>query len=509
MQGSRRDGLSGNGKYNALRTSDACKISTSDDVNSVTEDSVDFELEKWQAVEHEERKVCRRDFVIKMLFIFLCGVAFGTQVNMMKEDAVSKKVAIENALTTKENEELTKNIEELKQAIVDTENLLQATKRDDVSHLREKEKELEEMRAKLGQTLPNIHDEGTPAAKTDLPAAKTDLPASKPDAISPSKFNTLSFPLLPADKWDKTSGPVPKCDFVTESFQGRGLFSLVGGAVCWVSAAMQQPKDLTAFKIFLGDNSYMNATEKKNDFNSWNKVFQPAHFPKNQPPCRVTPKTLVRKTNGWDCHKPWHRSGLNASTLTRETLSPFVQKLLQPNAQIAAEANNFMKENFGNHVLGVHIRGTDRRVDNKNLALHIKIVPTKRIILAIEKYMQVNPQTDRIFVASDNVPQLNELKSYFGSKVISIQAHRSKNNKAKVHNGKDGDAKLKEVVLDMLLLSKTEYLLKCVSEVSLASVLLNSKLEFDVLNGPDGFVFDEWRSKLLNFQGNRYVARKP
>lgn len=226
---------------------------------------------------------------------------------------------------------------------------------------------------------------------------------------------------------------------------------------------------------------------------------------------------ITRRVNaaGWDCAASVHET-LGVETVTRQMMAPYAQRYLAPSSIVEGEIKEFMAEHFGKHTLGVHIRGTDRTQDKKWVQLLHGIgstapgkVPSSLIIASIENYLAANPECDRIFVASDNVPQLQDIQRRFGDMVVSVRAHRSADNAHAVHRLKKGDIgkkKLVEVLVDMWLLSKTKYLLKCVSEVSMASLVVNPDLGFDLLNlnyKPTGY-----RNGILGFKGNTYVPTK-
>lgn len=277
---------------------------------------------------------------------------------------------------------------------------------------------------------------------------------------------------------------LPPCDVVVgkKGPNRQGWYSLIGGVICGIGIALD--KNLT-FTVDLSRTVYTGTSNLINAFElPYKRVGN----------CRRTKDTERLNLGGWNCPVPRPRSEMH----------DIIVKYVVPNDKVQKLIDDFVDNNFGKHTLGIHIRASDRANDKNLLAIGVRKVPSARITKAIERYLEANPQTDKIFVASDNVEQLTYLERKFPKLIISRNVHRSKNNK-RIHTKKDGREKITEVIVDARLLARTKYLIKCFSEVSLASLIMNDKLDMDLLNVPDRIVFPESRAKIAGFNENKYV----
>lgn len=275
----------------------------------------------------------------------------------------------------------------------------------------------------------------------------------------------------------------PVCDAVVGTTRAykKGWFSILGGIICGVAKSKLANQ---TFKIQQTDNIYTGQ-----GINGFEIVYKPVGK------CKITHKSERLNLAGWKCPE---------YLKDREQFHNIMSEYIVPNNYVQGLVDTFVQNNFGKHTLGIHIRSTDRAIDRTTKKLKIYEIPSERIIVAIKRYLETNPQTDKIFIASDNKKQLQDIKNVWPDKVIYETAHRSV-SKQRVHNGKDGWSKLIEVVVDSILLSKTQYLIRCYSEVSLASVIMNDKLEWDLLNSPDGAHLNNYYRNISGFKSNNYV----
>lgn len=156
-------------------------------------------------------------------------------------------------------------------------------------------------------------------------------------------------------------------------------------------------------------------------------------------------------------------------------------KYLGIRPDILEETDRFVAANFGGRkILGLHYRGTDKAgeaplVAKEQLLQHIRTVLTQR------------PQLELIFVSTDDEKIISFLQqSDLHLPVIFRQdAVRSKDgdqfhrkteiSKSVVH---------RDAIVNMLLLSRTDFLLKTASILSDCSVIFNPALEVRVISFP-------------------------
>ena len=141
---------------------------------------------------------------------------------------------------------------------------------------------------------------------------------------------------------------------------------------------------------------------------------------------------------------------------------------------IQEEINQYECLNFkGKKTIGIHYRGTDK-VSGGNPEL--ERVPYEYVFQLMSKY---ESNADNFFIATDEEDFLNECSSRFSNKTLFTQSIRSKNNLC-VHLGNSTDSPCRlgrQALIDSILLSKCNYLLRCDSNLSLASLFFNCNLK--------------------------------
>lgn len=149
---------------------------------------------------------------------------------------------------------------------------------------------------------------------------------------------------------------------------------------------------------------------------------------------------------------------------------------------ILAKVDAFEREHFvGASVLGVHLRGTDKGAAHGPPAL-MRIVRPKEYFPHIDAYTDQHGRC-KIFVATDQQQFLDQVTKRYGDRVLSHQAIRTlgRRNPFEVDDGA-GYRKGEDVLIDSLLLSRTDYLLKCTSAVGEFAMYFNPTLECTDLN---------------------------
>lgn len=154
---------------------------------------------------------------------------------------------------------------------------------------------------------------------------------------------------------------------------------------------------------------------------------------------------------------------------------------------ISNEISEFEKKNFANDIiLGVQIRTTDLMASgmNHNLEYFFK---------RIEIVTKIHDNISKIFIATDNHEVIKLCKEKFNNKTIlclenidrahsindkngshyRINIHDNVYNNRKYHNYLCG----KEALIDMLLLSKCDYLIKSKSTLSDLAILFSEKIK--------------------------------
>ena len=158
-----------------------------------------------------------------------------------------------------------------------------------------------------------------------------------------------------------------------------------------------------------------------------------------------------------------------------------INKYVRIKPHILAKVDAFEREYFaGNRVLGIHMRGTDKG--------SAKLSPElMRIVKPREYFRHIDEYTDRhgyckIFVATEQQQFLHQITARYGDRVLSYQAMRTSGLRNPFQLDGNGYRKGEDVLIDCLLLSRSDYLLKCTSAVGEFAMYFNPKLACVDLN---------------------------
>lgn len=150
--------------------------------------------------------------------------------------------------------------------------------------------------------------------------------------------------------------------------------------------------------------------------------------------------------------------------------------------KIKKYTDEFVSKNFGKSVLGLHLRGTDKRAEAPPIT-------EEMICQKVDAYLEKN-EVDTIFVASDEARFILLIKEKYDSKEINVCFHedlvKSQSGQPIHLNNEHGDKerKLFEAVVNSVLLSRTDYLIKSASFLSAWSCIFNPTLSVEVINIP-------------------------
>lgn len=170
------------------------------------------------------------------------------------------------------------------------------------------------------------------------------------------------------------------------------------------------------------------------------------------------------------------------STLSLEQANQLLWRHLTLKTEILDYVESFADEHFGKRtILGVHYRGTDKKSEAK---------PVSREYAAatIRNYLDANPHVEALFAASDEDGFIAWIKQEF--KDMEVISHhdteRSRNGKAIHVRPALGDnyMKGKEALINSILLSKCNTLIRTASFLSAWSSIFNPGLPVIMLNRP-------------------------
>jgi hypothetical protein len=156
-------------------------------------------------------------------------------------------------------------------------------------------------------------------------------------------------------------------------------------------------------------------------------------------------------------------------------------------------ANNFIKNNFKKKVLGICFRGSDQ----KKSGYH-PYPPTKEQMLFATDALIKKYKFKKIYLCTEDIDYLNLYKKKYVNKIIYFNNPRT-NDKKDLFKGNNNKHRYKiglGNLIDMIILSKTDYLLHGISNIPEAAIfyskLYSNRKNFPrslVNNGMSGNVF--------------------
>ncbi len=212
---------------------------------------------------------------------------------------------------------------------------------------------------------------------------------------------------------------------------------------------------IRGFKVDFGTTGlYYSPNRGKN---WWNYYFLPTQFGDIKPP--TIQAYFPPNSSCWEIEL--FTSSLECSHL--------IKKYITIRPKIIDFVNTFYKNNLlGYFVISVHYRGTDKITE----APQVSYVDALK---KIEEVIKSNNRSDfKLFVATDEAPFLEFLKAHFGEAVcFNETAKRSTNGKPLHLEAEDPYQSGLEALIDCLLLSKGDVLVRTSSNLSLASTYFN------------------------------------
>ncbi len=159
-----------------------------------------------------------------------------------------------------------------------------------------------------------------------------------------------------------------------------------------------------------------------------------------------------------------------------------VRKYVRVKPHVTSKVDDFYeREMKDTPVLGVHIRGTDKGFD-RNGRLYgfpdylARIVPPEEYWAIADEFIEAYPDC-KIFVATDQQQSLEAFRHRYPNRVLAYGDTRSTTTQNSMHvqDGKNYQ-KGEDVLIDCLLLSRTDFLLRCQSNVGEVAAYFNPNL---------------------------------
>lgn len=165
------------------------------------------------------------------------------------------------------------------------------------------------------------------------------------------------------------------------------------------------------------------------------------------------------------------------NALSRSTVHDLITKYIHIREEILEKVDSYVQEFFnGTHIIGIHYRGTDKVEEAPP-------VPYGEVLKQIRKYMHEDSiEETKIFVATDEKKFLECMQEEFGDMVIVHSTIYSEDGRSIHEKPSNPYLQGEEALIDCLLLSKTDMLIRTSSNLSLWSTYFNLDLQVLELN---------------------------
>lgn len=237
--------------------------------------------------------------------------------------------------------------------------------------------------------------------------------------------------------------------------------------------------------------------------NWWEYFFEPIKLGKIDPP-----------TKKYIFHQDLADFSFAILQIPRQRLHYLINKYVRVKKDIQKQINTYVKNKFAGHfVIGVHHRGTDKQQEQVPIPYEMTY---DALCKAIDNLDEENKNNFLIYVATDDSAFLTYMSERFPSRIIYSDFVRS-SNEIPLHFGdfyKNNYERGKEALLDCLLLSKCNMLLRPWSNLSLAATFFNPEMPVVVLTHPEGIFFvknflNRGRISLKKFSNANYPNPYP
>jgi len=268
--------------------------------------------------------------------------------------------------------------------------------------------------------------------------------------------------------------------------KGRGMFSIVNDLVDHLCVA-----DSDGYKLKL---SWVGSTYKSedNDDDAFAYYFED-FFKLNDHDKLVDKKGSFAYRQG-NCITP--RKGGLAQPTEREMVNGIIDKYIKLKPHITKKIDEFVKNNFKGHMIGLHIRGKGR-VDGGAGELRMlgELVDGVPYNLYFDKLNELLKSIDaRILLCSDSQAVVDYCVAEYGDKIVTYSAIRHATGEMHQKHTEFKDVKYElgeDVLIEAYLLSMTNYLIHGSSNVTNYVLCKNHRLENFYIYGDDDECFND------------------
>lgn len=165
--------------------------------------------------------------------------------------------------------------------------------------------------------------------------------------------------------------------------------------------------------------------------------------------------------------------------VSRARAYELIQKYIKVKPYISEAVDEFVNNQFqSDFIIGVHYRGTDKITSGE-----AGFVAYNKVLQAIQEEIATRQLTNfKIFIATDEKEFLKVMEAQFPDQIVYQEAIRSTTPGQPVHIGSSTPYQMgKEAVLDALLLSRCDCLIRTSSNLSLCSTYFNQSMSVTIL----------------------------
>lgn len=165
-------------------------------------------------------------------------------------------------------------------------------------------------------------------------------------------------------------------------------------------------------------------------------------------------------------------------TMSRDRGAALVERYIALKPDVRLIVDRYIADHWlSAYVIGVHYRGTDKAIDAPR-------VPYEQVESVVRDAMRASPMEEcKIFLASDEQTFVHHMRDRFPNQLLFRDMFRSTDGRpTDVVNADGNRQKGLDAVVDCLLLSKTHFLVRTASNLSLCSTLFNRRLPNVLIN---------------------------
>lgn len=251
--------------------------------------------------------------------------------------------------------------------------------------------------------------------------------------------------------------PSPK-EFIIMTCRTVGMFSTLTS----VSGALLEfeKSKYAGVKVQFGtDGAYGTYHDPSRGPNWWEYYFEPVYVGREE---NTKPLLTYNGPPGSDF------AMLTELRTSRKRVHEIVEKYIHPKPHIQKIVDDFVAAKFTSDVIiGVHYRGTDKFTEARRAAYEEM---TGHINQVISEY---NSNNFHIFVATDEQAFLEYVQNLYPGRILSYNSIRSTSGSPVHLSSPENYKKGEDAIVDCLLLSKCNHLIKTSSNLSLFSSYFN------------------------------------